>query len=249
MSEAASYDPNWWQAPKAASLERKARAKAVGSALAKLGDTFLIVTEGTVTEPVYFDLLLQDLQLSTVWIKVIPGDASHPRHVIATAAREATAQAYKARKGRLGIDEQSMFDHVWAVIDTDVAVREGIWNNVQQSATAKKVKLAHSSPCFEFWLLLHLAYTTRSDLHNGDAAKAALKKVLGRDYSTTKETAREAIGSFFSKWPTAVEHAARVRQHHHGAATPLPANPSTEMDRLVRALYESMPEHLRKLRS
>ena len=63
MSEDAAYDPNWWREAKAASLERKRRAMA-----ASAGDAFLIVTEGKVTEPVYFNLLLRDLHLSTVRI-------------------------------------------------------------------------------------------------------------------------------------------------------------------------------------
>lgn len=62
MSDECGYVPDWWKAPKAASLERKKRAAQAG-ATAKPGDTFLIVTEGTVTEPVYFEFLLQDLQL------------------------------------------------------------------------------------------------------------------------------------------------------------------------------------------
>lgn len=130
--------------------------------LAKPGDAFLTVTEGTVTEPIYFDLLLRDLQLSVVHIKVQPGNASDPRHVIRTAEREAKAQVRKAKKGVLGTNEPAKFDHVW-VVDTDVAVRNHIWNDVHQLATAKKVTLAHSTPCFEFWLLLHLfCFTTRS---------------------------------------------------------------------------------------
>jgi hypothetical protein len=247
MSEAAAYDPNWWHAVKAASLERKRRAVAV-SVLAKPGDAFLIVTEGTVTEPVYFDLLLRDLHLSAVRIKVQPGDASDPRHVIRTAQREAKKQQRKARKGVLGINEPAKFDHVWAVVDTDVAARMGFWNDVKQLAAARKVTLAHSTPCFEFWLLLHFGFTTRADLVDGAAAKGAVKDALGRDYSTNEEIAKEVIATFISKWPEAVVHAENVRRHHEGAQTPKPANPSTEVDRLARALNDSAPEHLRKLR-
>lgn len=111
MSEPMAYDPNWWRAPKAASLERK-RSAVVVSALAKPGDAFLIVTEGTVTEPIYFDLLLRDLQLSVVRIKVQPGDASDPRYVIRTAAREAADQRKRYKKGYLGVNEPAKFDHV-----------------------------------------------------------------------------------------------------------------------------------------
>jgi len=62
-----------------------------------------------------------------------------------------------------------------------VAVRQGFWHEVVQLAKACKVHLAESSPCFETWLLFHLdGPTTRSDLHNGDAAKTAVEKALGR---------------------------------------------------------------------
>ncbi len=247
MNEDAGFDPNWWRAEKALSLARRKRQAAL-AAEARPGDAFLIVTEGTVTEPVYFDLLRHDLHLSVVRIKVQPGDASDPRHVIRTAEREAKEQKRKARKGLLGINEPAKFDHVWAVVDTDVAVRNRIWNDVKQLAAAKKVKLAHSTPCFEFWLLLHIAgFTTRADLVDGDAAKRAVKDVLGRDYSTDEKTAKEAIASFFSKWPEAVGHAEKVRRLHESARTPEPANPSTEVDRLARALNDSAPEHHRKL--
>ncbi len=244
----AKVDLEWWKKKAAASLDRKARVRAAAAALARPGDAFLIVTEGTVTEPLYFDLLKRELQLSIVRIKVQPGDASDPRHVIETAARLAKEQTRKARKGTLGIAEPPKFDHVWAVIDTDVAVRMGFWNEVQQLAKARKVTLAHSTPCFEFWLLLHVVgYTTRGDLVNGAAAKAAVKHALGRDYSTNEETAREAIATFIREWPNAVVHSEGVRRHHIGAATTPPGNPSTEVCRLVRALNDSSPEHLRKL--
>jgi hypothetical protein len=133
MSEDCGYDPKWWLADKAASLERKKRAVAA-TALARPGDAFLIVTEGKVTEPVYFDLLIQELSLGVVRIKIQPGDHSDPRHVVRTAERVARKQIKDFKKGILGIKEPAKFDHVWAVIDTDVAVSQGFWNDVEQLA-------------------------------------------------------------------------------------------------------------------
>ena len=245
MSDECGYDPDWWKARKAVSIERK-RCAASSRKLAKLGDTFLIVTEGVVTEPVYFEFLLSDLQLYAVQVLVMPGRASDPRHVIKTAAAKIKEHACRRRKGELAVDEPEKFDHVWAVIDTDVAVRNGIWNDVKQLARARKVKLAHSSPCFEYWLLLHLQDTTRGDLVDGNAAKHAVKEALGSDYSTNEETARAAMPCFISLWTDAVQHAKRVRNHHVDAATPDPANPSTEVDLLVAALNDSAPQHTRK---
>ncbi|MCX6880488.1 MAG: RloB family protein [Verrucomicrobia bacterium] len=242
-----SCDLPWWQVAKAQSLERRAREAAAASGV-NAGDAFLIVTEGTVTEPIYFELLRQDLQLVAVRIRVEPGRASHPRHVIETAAAEVKEHARRSKKGLLANTEPAKFDHVWAVIDADVAVRDGIWNEVEALAKVRKVKLAHSTPCFEYWLLLHIqGFTTRGDLIDGDTAKHAVKHALGMEYSTNEETVRAIIPSFLDKWPEAVVHGERVRKHHEAAATPIPANPSTEVCTLVRVLNDSAPTHLRRL--
>ncbi len=247
MADDCGFNPVWWKEEKAASLERKLRATPA-SARAQPGDAFLIVTEGKVTEPVYFNLVKVGLQLSTVHVRVIPGDHSDPRHVIRTAEREAKEQKRKAKKGRLAINEPQMFDHVWAVVDTDVAVRQGFWNDVEQLAEARKVKLAHSTPCIEFWFLLHIiGYTTRADLVDGTTAKRVVKDALGKEYSTNADVAKEVIATFAPKWAEAVECAERVRRHHHEAATRSPANPSTEVDQLLRALNDSALPHLQKL--
>lgn len=211
MSSDCAWDKEWWKKAKAASLERR-KEKSRAGALARLGDSFLIVTEGTVTEPVYFEFLLRDLQLSVVRIRVQPGDASDPRHVIRCAEREAKEQVRKAKKGLLGIHEPSRFDHVWAVVDSDVAVRMGFWNDVEQLASSRKVGLAYSHPCFEYWILLHVAgFTTRTDLVDGAAAKRAVRDGLGRDYSTNEAITKEVIGSIIPGWPKAVGHAENVR--------------------------------------
>ncbi len=237
----------WWQIAKAQSLERKVRKSAATSG-ATDGDSFLIVTEGTVTEPIYFELLRKDLQLAAVRIRVQPGWASHPRHVIETASNEAKEHAHRSRKGLLANTDPAKLDQVWAVIDTDVAVREGVWHEIESLARAKKVKLAYSTPCFEYWLLLHIqGFTTRSDLINGATAKRAVKQALGRDYSTNEQTARAVIPSFLHNWPQAVLHGESARVYHTAAATPKPANPCTEVCALVRALNNSAPVHLRKL--
>jgi len=235
----------WWQAQKELSLTRKA-VKPSRTACARPGDSFLIVTEGEVTEPVYFELLRESLQLGTVKVKIQPGSASYPKHVINSAADEVTALSKRVKKKLIAINEVEKYDHVWAVIDTDVAVRQGIWPDVQQLAVSRRVKLAHSTPCFEFWLLLHIVgYTTRADLLNGTLAKKAVEDALGQKYSTNAETAKIVIPTFFPKWPEAFKHAQSVRDHHVAGGTPPPGNPSTDVDHLVCALNDAATEHNR----
>lgn len=238
----------WWQEVKELNLARKAKLPA-REACATPGDAFLIVTEGTVTEPVYFELLRKSLQLATVTVKIQPGWASDPRHVITSAADAVKALAKRVKKKQTAINEVEKYDHVWAVIDTDVAVRHSIWPDVQQLASSRGVKLAHSTPCFEFWLLLHIqGYTTRADLLDGATAKKAVRDALGREYSTSAETAKAVFPTFLSKWPEAYQHARRVRQHHFDASTQPPGNPSTEVDHLVCALNDAATEHYRKIK-
>jgi len=237
----------WWEVAKAQSLQRKAKA-ATSSSGVNAGDAFLIVTEGEVTEPVYFEFIRRDLQLSAVKIRVEPGKASHPRHVIASAAAEVKEHARLAKRGRLANTDPKIYEQVWAVIDTDVATRQGIWNDIEKQAKDANVQLAFSTPCFEYWLLLHIqGLTTRGDLVNGDTAKSAVKHALGRDYSTTRVTAGEVIPSCAKNWPKAVLDGERVREYHRNAASKIPANPSSEVCALVRALNDSAPEHLRRL--
>jgi len=246
MSDGAAK--SWWQVAKELSLARKV-VTPTREACARPGDSFLIVTEGKVTEPVYFQLLRESLQLATVTVKIQPGRASYPKHVINSAADEVTALARRVKKKQTAINEVEKYDHVWAVIDTDVAVSQGIWPDVQQLADSRGVKLAHSTPCFEFWILLHIqGYTTRADLLNGDLAKAAVEKALGKEYSTNEETAKAVIPTFLAKWPEAFQHAQRVRAHHRAASTPPPGNPSTEVDQLVCALNDAATEHYRKIK-
>ena len=241
-----SPETPWWQIAKAQSLERKAKQASTLSNV-QAGDAFLIVTEGRVTEPVYFELLRSDLQGSAIQIRVVPGTHSASQYVIETAARAAKNQLRKAKRGQLSIREPAKFDHVWAVIDTDVAVRDGFWNEVETLARSRNVKLAYSTPCFEFWLLLHIRGFTTGPLLDGESAKRAVGQELKSNYSTNEKVARQALQTLIDKWPDAVGNGDKVREFHISAATPLRANPSTEVCALVRALNDSVPEHQRKL--
>ncbi len=249
MNENPNSSSPWWQGARARNVAHKP-ALVAPSALAKPGDAFLIITEGKVTEPAYFDQLRTNLHLGIVDIRIQPGEAPDPRLVVKTAAREAKEHHRLFKKGKLPNTAPARFDHVWAVVDTDVAVREGFWNEVVQLAQAHKVTLAPSTPCIEFWLLLHLCYNTRTDLWDGDRAKRALaaevKMKLNLDYSTEAKKAKAAIAKLLNHWPEAVRNAGRVRQYHASAGTTEPANPSTEVDRLVRAMNDAALPHNRR---
>ena len=202
-------------------------------------DYFLIVTEGKVTEPTYFSLLRDRMRIASVRIRIAPGRTSDPKHVIETAVSLREEPIRKAKEGKASLVEPDEYDQVWAVIDTDVAIRNGSWDEIRLFAEQSNVILAPSTPCFEFWLILHLCFTTRTDLFDGAAAKRAFKDQLRLDYSTNAKMAKRAIESIIPHYVTAVRNAQSVRVHHRELGTPWPPNPSTDVDLLITELTKS----------
>lgn len=240
QNESTPYE--WWKAKEIAPARKLAPPSKQPEA--KPGDSFLIVTEGEVTEPVYFKLLLNRLQLSTVRIKVIPGKASDPLHVVQTAAKEMQKLKRRTKKSQIANNELTCYYHVWAVVDTDHASQSKTWDNILKEAKKHRIQLAHSTPCFEYWLILHLEFTTGA-LQDGKSAKKALEKKLGTSYSTNKSTTENNLIKLLPTCHRATTNARKVRAHHSQAHTRPPANPSTEVDLLVTALNDSALSHNR----
>jgi hypothetical protein len=225
------YDEDWWKKAKAESIERRKRA----SAITPSGDAILVVTEGTVTEPTYFKALRAKLRLATVRFEIVPGHTSAPLTVVRTAASLASEQIRKSRRGELSLSAPRKFDQTWAVLDTDVPVVSGTWPDVVAEAAQLGVLLASSTPCFEFWLVLHLKFCTPY-LATSLKAQQYLEGELGHAYRKDAPSAATVVERILNSWSTAVKNAQRVRQYHIENNTAHPANSSSEVDQLVLAL-------------
>jgi hypothetical protein len=91
-----------------------------------LGDSFLIVTEGEVTEKLYFESVRATLQLNPVTVHVV-----HPHYTDAEGLVRAAMDMYELdRDGKRlaraasGNRAVKIFDHVWVLFDTDVSARQ-----------------------------------------------------------------------------------------------------------------------------
>jgi hypothetical protein len=107
--------------------------------------TLLIVGEGE-TELGYFKDLKRRFRAS--WMIAIKSDKPEPRGVLECAEREAR------RLRKKGLDVEA-----WIVIDAESAVDEKrrCYREVLQGAASKHIGTANSSPCFEYWPLLHFS--------------------------------------------------------------------------------------------
>lgn len=198
----------------------------------------LIVTEGEVTEPVYLNALKRKLNLQTVEIEIVGSGKGDPRRLAEAALQERKERRNKAKRGTLALSKAPDFDELWIVFDTDVPVEHGRYHDGVGFAVANGVKIAESTPCFEFWLLLHLEQTTAPMAQFADV-KPRLEKALGCSYAKNSEETAQRIPPLITRLAIARERARQVRTHHQNAGTPPPPNPSTNVDQLIDAIEEA----------
>jgi hypothetical protein len=108
----------------------------------------LIVCEGDITEPEYFEGLIRECQNPRVTIEIEPGQGV-PKSVV-DFAKQRKREAERAASRQH--DENIAFDSVWCVFDVDDHP------NLQaalQNARDADIEVALSNPCFELWLLIH----------------------------------------------------------------------------------------------
>lgn len=134
---------------KTAELERRRNLRAAGP-------RFLIVCEGLKTEPYYFEEFCEYHKLRTPRVRISPGDKGpSPDRVVACAEELFNEDA------RLGPDR---YDKVFCVIDRDKhATYDSALKRIEiLKAEGKPFEAIPSIPCFEYWLLLHFAYSRKS---------------------------------------------------------------------------------------
>jgi hypothetical protein len=198
------------------------------------GDSFLIVTEGEVTERLYFESIRAALQLSPMTVRVV-----HPARTDAVGLVRAAIDE-RNRTGEIG------FDHVWVLFDTDVCARQGQLGPALELSGNEHIHVGFSTPSVEVWLYLHFRERP-GPLLDGTAAERAVAEAWGESCDKTRKT-------FVKLWPAlqpnvsvAVSRAVQMREYHERGCSPFPPNPSTQLDKLVRALDAAVQPLLRIL--
>lgn len=165
--------------------------------------TILILTNGIRTEVDYFEAVKKE-----PWIKAgkvtVKFQAGTPADVVKRAAE---------------IRDDNAYSQAWAVCDLDdFDVTEAI-----AVASGKEIEFALSVPCFEVWLILHLAEGCPG-FNTATQAGTHLKKLV-RTWDKTKLNYKEFQSGVFH----AVTRASRL-------GDPPDANPSTAVWRLIESL-------------
>ena len=200
----------------------------------KIKPVILIVTEGSQTEPKYFEHFRN--RQTNIDIRVIGSRTSGGETDYLSLIRKAVEYQ---NKNQISV---STGDAVWVVADGDVNYNNPDPINAKDSLLSKARKLADtigihialSNPCFEFWYLLHFQYTTKF-LKDYPAVKNALVAYLP-DY----EKSSDVYAQLSEHTSAAIQNAKHVEQYHlqNGCNQPfgIAVNPFTEIYRLVESL-------------
>jgi hypothetical protein len=208
--------------------QRKPSGKAPGFGEARRLSTFrrkagkrlsrrvlIIVSEGSRTEPMYFQALRQCHGLPT--LRIVSGQGS-PISVVKAAEQES---------GKL--DDKR--DEVWCVFDTEIKANNPSFDRAVDLAKSHGLNLAVSNPAFEYWYLLHFEYTDRP-FHDADDVINKLK-----DHLPPYDESTPVFQELETRTGSALQNAERLRQ---GASEPWDEfpNPSTGVGQLVIQILE-----------
>lgn len=192
----------------------------------------LIVCEGSKTEPHYLSELREMWGIPHAWVSIKPSEGSSPDRVVQTAEK------LYAEDAQMG----DSFDQVFCVFDRDAhpTFSAAVQLTRELAANGKPFKAITSTPCFEFWFLLHFGY---SDAPFAKAGKKSVGDVAVSQFKTKAGLAQYGKGQkgmaaqLQGKLASATQHAARLRKSAAKTQNQDPqihANPWTNVDELVQ---------------
>ncbi len=197
-----------------------------GGELKSPRESILVVCEGGKTEPLYFKGLWQKIRLATVDVHVV-GQGAEIVGVV-----EAAIELLEKRKADSKISVRlAPYKEVWCVVDTELKKDSHSWKRGLDKAKAKKLNLAWSNPCFEYWLLLHFERVGGS-FDGYKAIKPVLTKHI-RNY----EKNLNCFEQLAPRIPTAINHAEHIhRSQWKDTPNAIDQNPGTTVPDLVKGL-------------
>ncbi len=193
----------------------------------ELAKRFLIVCEDDKSAPNYFQALKKHFNLSATSIVVVgSGGHSQPIQVVKRAIK-LKLNAAKADSGT------EPFDHVWCVIDGDYGTKI---NNARASATAKGIELAISTPCFEYWVLLHFEESAAPTIDCDAVIHTLERKKYLANYDKGKCDFQTIVVNVYE----ACKRAAKLRKPELLLGTlPEEQNPCSEVYKLVNEILDA----------
>lgn len=184
---------------------------------------FLLVCEGSKTEPNYFNDIKSELPKHIVTIE-IEGGCGNTVGLI-----EVAKISNEKRKKKYG----EGFDHIWIIFDKDEFTAQN-FNYAVFNSKKENINCAYSNESFELWYLLHFEYCeTRLTRHQ---YVDKLKGILG-SYDKSDKLIYEKIINKGGDQAKAINWARRL-YNKYDHRNPYDEDPSTTVFMLIEKLNE-----------
>lgn len=194
--------------------------------------SYLIVTEGERTEPLYFNGLISRIKQHTCGgiLEVLPHISIHGEGNSTTSLIN-KADEY-VNKSKI------LYQHVWIVFDKDDFLD---FDDAIQLAKEKGYHVAWSNQSFEYWIYLHFHYSD-SALHrhewNNKLDEIFKQYDLGdRTYQKNYENIYDLLNTYSSTY-TAIKNAKRRLANFYKHDAPSSCDPATTVHILVENLLQ-----------
>jgi hypothetical protein len=178
--------------------------------------SFLVVCEGSKTEPEYFRAFPLESGRASITIE---GAGGAPHQVVSK-----TIQMRKKAEG-----EGTPFDQVWCIFDRD-DIDEDDFNRARQEAEKRGLQVAYTNQAFELWYLLHFDYQNTGI--DRSTYKQRLTEKLGYTY---RKNDRGMYATLVSRQEQAIRFAEKLLAEYN-PSDPANDNPSTTVHLLVKQL-------------
>lgn len=193
-------------------------------------NSFLIVSEGEKTEPLYFDGLAN--HINERYGKGI--DVQKP--LINTKGEGKSTVSLVEETARIVNRSKIMYEHVWVVFDKDDFKD---FDEAIDLAQSYGYKVAWSNQSFEYWIFLHFHYAD-SALHRDDWVEkiSEIFKSRGINPQGYKKNDPEVfeIATTQGSLKAAINGAARVEETYSNDELPSKCDPCTKVHHLILAL-------------
>lgn len=191
------------------------------SSLRLVKQTFLIVCEGEVTEPEYFN----SFRLTSANVKAI----GKGMNTISLVKEAIAVRDIEKRRNR-------NHDQCWVVFDKD-DFSDSDFNAAIQMAQTNGFHVAYSNQAFEYWLLLHF------NLYQGFIHRSRygemLSHLLGFRYGKTKGDSMKVFDVIYPKTRIAIGNAQKVLESFDGT-NPAKEESSTTVHNLIEQFMQFM---------
>lgn len=193
---------------------------------------FLIVCEGTKTEPLYFEAFKADLPkgvLDSTSVE-IEGKGKNTLSLI-----EEVIEIRKRREKAMG----RAYDQVWAVFDCDSFPAQNFNNAIFKARDADPaIRCAWTNEAFELWYLLHFEFFQDAGSRHDYQARLeqVISRRLGKSFKYLKnDRGMYALLKSYGNQKQAIEWAIALETHHKGENF-ADHNPCTKVYELVKEL-------------